>query len=91
MRNNDTDNNKSRHSGTESTEDAENSTEQTDTGRTARINTDQTGAPIGVAVWLNADELAALGVDSGRTDAVDVRVADGDLELTPAHQGEDGR
>lgn len=91
MRNNDTDDNKSRYSRTESAENTDNSTEHADTGRTARINTDQSSAPIGVAVWLNADELAALGVDPDRNDAVDVRVADGDLELTPTHQGEDRR
>jgi hypothetical protein len=83
--------NKPRDSGNESTEITENSTEDIDTGRTARINTDQSGAPIGVAVWLNADELAALGVDHNRTDAVDVRVTDGDLELTPAHRDGDSR
>jgi len=84
-------NNNSPDSGDETDKNAENRTEPTDTGRTASINTDQTGAPIGVAVWVNADELSALGVDPNRTDAVDVRVADGDLELTPAHHGEDGR
>lgn len=76
--------NKSRDGGNGSTTKTENST-RSYIGRTARINTDQSGVPIGVAVWLNTEELAALGVDPDRTDAVDVRVADGDLELTPAH------
>lgn len=62
-----------------------------DGSRQASVARDQNGDPIGAAIWLNADELAALGIDPGRTDAVDIQVTDGDLELTPAHGGDDGR
>lgn len=62
-----------------------------DGSRQASVARDQSGDPIGAAIWINADELAALGIDPDRTDAVDIKVTDGDLELTPAHGGEDGR
>lgn len=55
--------------------------------RRANVNHTAGGQPIGAAVWINADELAALGIDPDRTDAVEIQVADGDLKLTPVHGG----
>ncbi|QIB74756.1 hypothetical protein G3I44_10940 [Halogeometricum borinquense] len=51
--------------------------------RKASINHDPSGDPIGVALWINADELAALGIDATRTDAVKLQVTDGELNLIP--------
>jgi len=56
--------------------------------RTASISRDPSGEARGAAVWLNADELAAIGIDVDDTDAVEVHVVDGDLRLVPA--GGDG-
>jgi len=55
--------------------------------RTASINTDGSGEPIGVALWVNADELADIGIDPAATDAVDMWVEDGDLRVSPAGGG----
>ena len=46
--------------------------------RQATVNRAGDGQPLGAAVWLNADELAALGVDIDAADAVAYRVEDGD-------------
>lgn len=56
--------------------------------RTARIARDGSAEPLGAAVWLTADELAAIGIDVDNTDAVEVHVLDGDLQLVP--RGGDG-
>lgn len=55
--------------------------------RRANVSHTADGQPIGAALWINADELAALGIDPDRTDAVEIQVADGDLKLTPVHGG----
>ena len=57
-------------------------------GRTATINTDRSGVPIGIVVWLNADELIELGVDPETSEAVGVQVTDGELKLTPGQAKE---
>ena len=49
--------------------------------RQAMVNRTGDGQPLGAAVWLNADELAALGVDVDAADAVAYRVEDGDLQV----------
>lgn len=49
--------------------------------RQATVNRAGDGQPLGAAVWLNADELAALGVDVDAADAVAYRVEDGDLHV----------
>lgn len=51
--------------------------------RTATINADRSGVPIGIAIWLNADELMNLGVDPKANDTVDVHVSNGELKLIP--------
>jgi len=56
-------------------------TNPADATREARLNRDGNGDPVGAAVWLNADELAALGVDVDAADAVAYRVDDGDLHV----------
>jgi len=55
--------------------------------RRANVSHTADGQPIGAAVWINANELAALGINPDRTDAVEIQVADGDLKLTPVHEG----
>ena len=55
--------------------------------RCANLSHTSDGQPIGAAIWLNVDELAAIGINPDRTDAVEVQVTDGNLELTPAHAG----
>ena len=49
--------------------------------RQATVNRTGDGQPLGAAVWLNADELTALGVDVDAADAVAYRVEDGDLQI----------
>ena len=51
--------------------------------RTARLARNGDGDPIGAAVFLTADELADLGVEPERTDAVNVSVEDGEVRLQP--------
>ena len=51
--------------------------------REARVARDGDGDPIGAAVFLTADELADLGVDPVRADAVNVSVEDGEVRLRP--------
>ena len=51
--------------------------------RTARLARNGDGDPIGAAVFLTADELADLGVEPERTDAVNVSVEDGKVRLRP--------
>jgi hypothetical protein len=55
-------------------------TRQSET-REARISRDGNGDPIGAAVFLTADDIAALGVDPHTADAVTVSVADGEVRL----------
>lgn len=50
-------------------------------GREARLTRDGEGDPIGAAVWLNAEELAALGVDIATADSVTYRVSGGGLHI----------
>ena len=50
-------------------------------GREAKLTRDREGDPIGAAIWLNADELAALGVDIETVDSVPYRVSGGDLHI----------
>lgn len=56
--------------------------------RTARLARDGDGDPIGAAVFLTADELADLGVDTDTTDTVNVAVEDGEVCLTAEHEPE---
>jgi hypothetical protein len=48
-------------------------------GREARLTRDRGGDPLGAAVWLNATELAALGVDTDAADLISYRVSNGEL------------
>jgi len=67
------------------TDDPENSPPSSDGPRRAKMNRRPDGSALGAAVFLTGDDLEALGIDPDATDAVEVRVTDGDLELTPAH------
>jgi len=49
--------------------------------RRANVSHTADGQPIGAAVWLNANELADLGVNVDAADAVAYRVNDGDLQV----------
>lgn len=55
--------------------------------RTATLATDSSGAARGIALWLNADELAQLGIDTEATRTIYIRVSDGRLALVPARGG----
>jgi hypothetical protein len=50
-------------------------------GREARLTRDGEGAPIGAAIWLNADELSSLGVDIETVDSVSYRICGDDLNI----------
>jgi len=63
--------------------ESDDTTNDADATREARLHRDGNGDPNGAAVWLNADELAALGVDVDTADAVAYRVEDGDLHIAP--------
>lgn len=65
----------------DTSDESNDSTNFTEATREARVNRDGNGDPTGAAVWLNADELAALGVDVDAADAVAYRVDDGDLHI----------
>jgi len=87
-----TDNKDTRRSGTDPTnsdlnddQDQEKGHPSSDGPRQATVNRRPDGSALGVAVFLTGDDLADLGIDPDATDAVDVQVKDGDLELTPAH------
>ena len=60
--------------------------------RTARLARDEDGDPIGAAVFLTADELAELGVETSTTDAVGITIEDGEVRLlnTTVSEATDG-
>ena len=66
---------------TNTTGESNDTTNPADATREARLHRDGDGDPTGAAMWLNADELAALGVDVDAADAVMYRVDDGDLHV----------
>ena len=51
--------------------------------REARIARDGEGAAIGAAVFFTPDELASLGIDPASTDAVELRIVNGRVNLRP--------
>ncbi|MFC6837233.1 hypothetical protein [Halomarina ordinaria] len=58
--------------------------ETTPSRRTARMNRDAQGQPLGVAVFLTADDLLALGVSVESTDLIVYTVVDGRFRATSA-------
>lgn len=66
---------------TATTGESDGNTTSTGATREARLTRDGGGDPVGAAVWLNAEQLAALGVDVDAADAVAYRVEDGDLRV----------
>lgn len=63
------------------TGESNDTTNTAESTRQARLNRDGNGDAVGAAVWLNADELADLGVDVDAADAVAYRVEDGNLHV----------
>lgn len=59
--------------------------------RTARLSRDGNGDPIGAAVFLTAQELSDLGIDTEITDTVNVTVEDGEVRLSAEHKPEGSR
>jgi hypothetical protein len=57
-----------------------------DSTRTAKISYDDSGQPIGLAIFLSSAQLVEMGIHPDRTDAVDYCVADGELILTQADE-----
>lgn len=51
--------------------------------RTVRVNCDSNGHPLGVAIFLSARELAALGFDPTTTDCIAYRIVNGAVEVVP--------
>lgn len=49
--------------------------------RKARISQDGNGEPIGVAVFITADELTDLGIDPEAAEIVNVSIEDGRIRL----------
>lgn len=47
------------------------------------------GDPLGAAVWLNADELAALGVNMEVTDSIRFAIIGDHLQIEPAEKSEE--
>lgn len=66
---------------TTTTGESNDTTNTAEPTREARLNRDRDGDAVGAAVWLNADELADLGVDVDAADTVVIRVDDGDLHV----------
>lgn len=52
-------------------------------GRESRIACNGDDRPLGVAVYLTAEELAEFGMDPEVADAVEVTVEDGEISLIP--------
>jgi len=52
-------------------------------GRESRIACNGDKNPLGVAVYLTAEELAEFGMNPEVADAVEVTVEDGEVSLTP--------
>lgn len=64
------------------TSDANSSIEQLENSqRTATVNCAPDGEPLGIALFLNAEELTQLGVDPEATGVVAYSVEDGDLRV----------
>jgi len=53
-------------------------------GRTANVSRNPSGEARGAAVWLNASELSEIGIDIDSTEAIEVKIVDGDLNLVSA-------
>lgn len=53
-----------------------------DATRTAQVTRDSDGLALGVAVFLSATELTALGVDPATTDRIAVRITDDGVEVS---------
>jgi len=52
-------------------------------GRESRIARNGDDRPLGVAVYLTAEELAEFGMDPEVADAVEVTIEDGEVSLVP--------
>lgn len=55
--------------------------------RTANINRDPSGNPLGAAIWINADELDTIGIKVGNTESIEIFVEDGTLQIRSSEQG----
>jgi len=58
-------------------------------GRKARIARGHDGSPIGVAVFLTAEELTDLGIDPSSVDVVRIRVYGGDVHFVPVNSSDE--
>lgn len=65
------------------------STSKSTSGRHATINRDANGDVVGVAIFLTGDELASLGIEPAKTDAVRVTVDDGRIRVSDNLGGDD--
>lgn len=66
---------------TETTRDSDKATRTKEASREARVTQGKSGSPLGAAVWLNAEELSALGVDLTAADWVAYRVSEGEIHF----------
>ena len=58
-------------------------TSQNQSGRRARLSRNKDDSPIGVALFVTAEELAMIGIDTVTTEFVELRIADGELRISP--------
>lgn len=58
-------------------------TPQNQSGRRARLSRNTDGSPIGVALFVTAEELSMIGIDTATTEFVELRIADGELRISP--------
>jgi hypothetical protein len=57
-------------------------------GRESRIACNSDDTPLGVAVYLTAEELSEFGMDPEVADAVELTVQDGEISLTTISWGQ---
>ena len=58
-------------------------TPQNQSGRRARLSRNKDDSPIGVALFVTAEELVMIGIDTATTEFVELRIANSELRISP--------
>ena len=58
-------------------------THRVQSGRRARLSRNKDDSPIGVALFVTAEELVMIGIDTATTEFVELRIANGELRISP--------